>query len=675
MSSVSDISAFEHFWWQFGRETSTLLSPRQPPEAFHSAQFDTLVALVGLNSTTMASKTRKNTQEATTAHGEGQNTLEAQLADLRAELATLRANRQVQPARPTETRPRVPSGLPKFKGKRGEDVRQWLFQVETLCRIHGHDGDNDNIHRRNCDGRPSIWVASNYQAVLRQKLRQLRQLDDIEDYNGKYSALIFRVENLSAVDQVSYYCDGLKRATQAFVKLQNTMTLSEAMDQAVKHEMSHFSGDHKVNREKPEREPRFRGPPRPTSGSKKKPFTNRSYKPGHYLPTAQSKEGPGPDVARASKEDLTVNEITLNMLCEDPLVYNRAPLFSVDGEIIQSDNKFKTKFLLDCGATTVYVSRAFVKEYGSKTQVYTERTIRVKLGDNKMGEAILGLVTIEIRLKNVPNYQCVAVVFDIPEEFDCVLGMPYFVDVQPAIDWSVDASRVTSSPSAISHDSCRAAVPETRLEDEVEIVERPTEDGRKPSKRERKNAKAEAMFNLGVVDSDGVETKYIARKKLRKFLRLSGKDGPEHDFMVVLTNETIKRIEQDLKRNDEPTMWVRKKRSDSFTQIGNHSITTPRTPMAGAYYFSCMDLMSAYYQVRMKLNHTKYTAFQAPSGLYECLVLPMGVSDAPATMHRLTSSLFEGSTHTRSFYDDIYVFTKSKDIDEHLRALRDVLEF
>ncbi|OWY99647.1 polyprotein [Phytophthora megakarya] len=95
--------------------------------------------------------------------------------------------------------------------------------------------------------------------------------------------------------------------------------------------------------------------------------------------------------------------------------------------------------------------------------------------------------------------------------------------------------------------------------------------------------------------------------------------------------------------------------------------------MAGAYYFSCMDLMSAYYQVRMKTDHIKYTTFQAPSGLYEYPVLPMGVSNAPATMHRLTSSLFKGLPHTRSFYD-IYIFTKSKYINEHLQALRDVLE-
>lgn len=27
---------------------------------------------------------------------------------------------------------------PKFKGPRGDDIRQWLFQVETICRINHH---------------------------------------------------------------------------------------------------------------------------------------------------------------------------------------------------------------------------------------------------------------------------------------------------------------------------------------------------------------------------------------------------------------------------------------------------------------------------------------------------------------------------------------------------------
>ncbi|KAG3109584.1 hypothetical protein PI125_g10791 [Phytophthora idaei] len=63
--------------------------------------------------------------------------------------------------------------------------------------------------------------------------------------------------------------------------------------------------------------------------------------------------------------------------------------------------------------------------------------------------------------------------------------------------------------------------------------------------------------------------------------------------------------------------------------------------MSGAYWFSTMDLMSAYYQVRMRMEDIKFTAFQAPNGLWEYLVLPMRVCNAPATMHRLTSILFQ----------------------------------
>ncbi|GMF44966.1 unnamed protein product [Phytophthora fragariaefolia] len=48
----------------------------------------------------------------------------------------------------------------------------------------------------------------------------------------------------------------------------------------------------------------------------------------------------------------------------------------------------------------------------------------------------------------------------------------------------------------------------------------------------------------------------------------------------------------------------------------------------------------------------------------------MGVSNASVMMHRLTSSLFKGLSDSRSFYDDIYIFTKSTDINEHLQAIR-----
>ncbi|OWZ04627.1 hypothetical protein PHMEG_00023434, partial [Phytophthora megakarya] len=94
--------------------------------------------------------------------------------------------------------------------------------------------------------------------------------------------------------------------------------------------------------------------------------------------------------------------------------------------------------------------------------------------------------------------------------------------------------------------------------------------------------------------------------------------------------------------------------------------------MPGAHWFSTMALMSVYYQVRMCAEDIKFTTFQAPNGFWEYLVLPMGVCNAPATKHRLTSKLFRNLEDTKSFYDDIY--TKSAKIEDHLEALRETLD-
>uniref|UniRef100_H3GWM8 CCHC-type domain-containing protein n=1 Tax=Phytophthora ramorum TaxID=164328 RepID=H3GWM8_PHYRM len=171
-------------------------------------------------------------------------------------------------------RSKVPSHLPKFTGKRGEDVREWLFQVENACRINGIAIEDASTRLPGIAGsameKPaSGWFlhwsstirneehtwgvfrehvfqhfeASNYQSVLRERLQRLKQTADIETYNGDYSALIFRVEGMSVLDQVLNYANGLKPRTRSYVKLENPETLSDAMDLAVKYEVTHFVED------------------------------------------------------------------------------------------------------------------------------------------------------------------------------------------------------------------------------------------------------------------------------------------------------------------------------------------------------------------------------------------------------------------------------------------------
>ncbi|OWZ22793.1 hypothetical protein PHMEG_0002436 [Phytophthora megakarya] len=142
-------------------------------------------------------------------------------------------------------RARVPSNLPKFTGKRGDDVREWLFQIENACPVEKltsgwflHWSSTTRVEERTWgifrEHALQHFEASNYQSVLREKLQQLKQTADIETYNGEYSALIFQVDGMSVLDQVLFYANGLKTRTRNYVKLENPESLRDAMDLAVK---------------------------------------------------------------------------------------------------------------------------------------------------------------------------------------------------------------------------------------------------------------------------------------------------------------------------------------------------------------------------------------------------------------------------------------------------------
>ena len=96
-----------------------------------------------------------------------------------------------------------------------------------------------------------------------------------------------------------------------------------------------------------------------------------------------------------------------------------------------------------------------------------------------------------------------------------------------------------------------------------------------------------------------------------------------------------------------------------------------------ARYFSKIDLKSGYWQIRIKDEDISKTAFNTRYGMYEWLVMPFGLANAPAVFQRTMNEIFKKylDDFVIVYLDDILIYSNSKeDHEKHLDIVFKILK-
>src|SRR5579884_4246575 len=160
--------------------------------------------------------------------------------------------------------------LPTYSEESSENVLVWIMQTKTVFLAQGITDEKTQVQyaatsftdaalhwylnrcKANNDATPfenwdtfvtalqEAFQPPHYQQHLRRQLRLLRQTGSVQDYGTKFRNIVGQITDMSALDQITYFIEGLKPATKMEISYQAPETLEDAWKLAIRYDTAMY---------------------------------------------------------------------------------------------------------------------------------------------------------------------------------------------------------------------------------------------------------------------------------------------------------------------------------------------------------------------------------------------------------------------------------------------------
>ena len=443
-------------------------------------------------------------------------------------------------------------------------------------------------------------------------------------------------------------------------------------------------------------------------GNDKKQFNGNCYKcglQGHIAKNCHVKKKTNLSNVESEQQNILQNSLELTQVEE-----NKEQLLRFNGKV----NGHKAWILLDSGASRNFVDEKFVAKINLPTKNIP--AVSVELADGRKSEITKAADVQKLELGKYQTNNISTQVLKL-QRYDIILGKPWFYHANPQINWrkniltfqygnktievSADTKQSLKKPSCNSVYISRQQLAKIPANEEIFAVHYNDGDN-KPHNTEKPLPEVQKILNeYNDIFPETLPSHLPPERSVDHTINLVPGAEPPHRPVYRMSFEEMDELKQQLadllskgfirpstSPFGAPVLFVHKKEGTlrlcvDYRALNKITIKNryplPRIDelmdrLVGASYFTKIDLYSGYHQIRIKPEDIHKTAFRTRYGHYEFLVLPFGLTNAPATFMTLMNDIFREylDQFVVIYLDDILIYSKTK--EGHIQHIKKVLD-